>query len=362
MEKTIGKILIVLTLVATGLFFYLKPSIDDLDYVVVGCTIYNNQFEVIEKKDGDECFFFSQGKFASFQRSNRTLSFHLGPNLQPWKKIENIVDVFSMDSKGNIIAQGYEFGILDGIENVKFDIIYKVDGNGELIKKFSFKENIFQLLDRYSSEETPKAFKLFNHEQAEFKYVITQLASTYEIPFDVIIDQKLIAPKGSFVTWSNAGAKTLIIIDENFSKILYHRPLKALVAHDVQFVDKNVVLYFENSTRILNKNIPARSKKGRGRWARLTEVNIEKRKKEFDFTVNLFGETGGSVQRVKDGLYLIMDYKVDEAIETKDLSQAQSQDRRLMLYSKYFGIIKMLDIKASSSRAKNLNLTHYFKK
>lgn len=358
MRSTLNCVMVIIMLILIGVFFYIKPDIGQLGQVTLGCNIYDSSFKLVRKYAGNECFYFKDGSYAVFFRDEKQLKFFTRENLYS-SSVNNVLDVFSKDQDENVLAVGLDFGVEQGLENVKFDRILKISKNGQVLADQSLREKSYKLNDKFSKEKQFKPFLLNPDREAPFNYEMTHVSSIYQNEMDIVIKDAVVAPKGSYSIWSNVGIRGLIILDSNLEQVLYFNPLETTNINDVQFVEPNVLIYFKNSTRLINKSYSLREKKGKGYWARFVEFNIEERKRTFPFNENLFGEVGGSVQKITNGLYLIMDFKEDENILEKASVNVLVSDRRLMIYSQYFGTMKQSLIQSEGTRARFENLDSF---
>lgn len=345
------------------LYFSLIPALPQGKYLSANCKIYNLDGELLREFNGVECVYFSDGSWMNLETNGRVNFFNKKGDLVNTIKENGLCCLLTGVEKDQAIFISNESVNYLGYEKVKFDELVKVDKEGNIKSRLKLYSHIDFLRSKLDMRSKVKPYKITWKASVNFDFVGTHISSISENKMDIIINGVTVAPKGSYTLFSYIGYRGIIIVDKDLKGILYARPLAVTIAHDLHFTGANKVLFFENSTRKMNNKNPNSQKFENGIWAKLVEVDLEKKKRVVTIDSGFFSELGGGGRRLSKNVYIVFDTKpVDNLKGLKLTGQTASMSRkRVNYYSPMHGVFKKFEIDNAVETPKVLELDNFLK-
>lgn len=171
-----------------------------------------------------------------------------------------------------------------------------VTKDGKITKRFSYYD--YFLKQPWSKYVIPFETS-WDQGLGNFKEV-THLASSYEVPFDIQKEGKVLFPKGSIIVTMNETITGITIIDPSFKFVIERiRVAHAATLHDGQFISPTQILFLKNTTYAHPITLSEQAS------VNIYDVVEKKIKKEI--YLDLYALYTGGAQLVDKGLYFITD-------------------------------------------------------
>ncbi len=334
---------------------------DDGYGIVIGCEIFNLQGKILRSFPGDQCLFFEDGSFLSYDPARQELSKFKSNLSKEWTIHRHIHHTMTRTKDNNILLKSSSFHHYNGIKNVRFDDLILINPHGEILGNFSFYETIVKLnqIKKRGPQKT-------NWDQnIQFKNEATHLASAYELQYPIEKDGKVFAPKGSFLVSLNSLFSGVYILNSDLSKLLgFIYVLRNNTFHDVQQYSSTELIYFLNNEHTYPDN-PEQE-------AKIVIQNIYEKRFSHEYTSGFDSTFGGSVQFVSKDLIFISDSKSrfskmiknrkNSTLESERVTVHSLKKGRVIFYSPKNGILYEIHFDKPFSSAKLVKIKDFMSK
>lgn len=213
--------------------------------IVIGCNLHDLNGNIIRSYPGTDCFYENDGSLLIYDGEKFELSRFDKDMKKLWSIKKHFHHNIKKMSSGNYLLNSSEFKRFGKYKKVRFDQVLELSTDGKIIKKFSFYDYFLNLpganFIRPDKTSWDKSLGTFLEN--------THLASSYEIPFDIKRDGKVLYPKGSIIVTMNGNLQGVRILNSSFTKILDHiRLAHRSTLHDGQFVSSSRLMFMKNTT------------------------------------------------------------------------------------------------------------------
>ncbi len=295
------------------------PAQGALPHLYFGCEIYDvsnpSKPKLARKFPGELCLFFKDGSIV------QTLQDRVA------KYDARMKELWSLPTKAhhqvNLSPDGRHILII-GSEAVltyrkygraRSDVLYVVDQNGKVQKRFSFYDNRKQFNQAAWKNAAERRFPMvWNLDRfKEVKWEISHANSFYEIEANIAEKTNPEFKKGGYIV-NDVSLMLAFVLDSSLKKIVWQKSLRPEVwnmTHDVQVLSNGRLLYYDNGT----KENPQSS---------LRETDLATGKDEWVYRgqegVRFFSNRWGGIQRLADGGTLYTDITTRPEIIEIDVS------------------------------------------
>lgn len=300
----------------------IKKLEDDGYSIVIGCEIFNLQGEMLRSFPGDQCLFFEDGSFLSYDPKKQELSKFKSNLSKDWTLHRHIHHGMTRTIDNNILLKSSSFHNYNGKKNVRFDDLILINSSGEILGNFSFYETIqkFNQIKKRGPQKT-------NWDQnISFNYEATHLASAYELQYPIEKDGKVFAPKGSFLVSLNSLFSGAYIFNSDLSKLFgFIFLLRDNTFHDLQQYSSTELIYFLNNMNTFPESADQEAK--------IVIQNIYEKKISFEYLSGFDSTFGGSLQMISKDLIFISDSKSRFSNPLKNRKNSILESERVLVYS-----------------------------
>ncbi len=267
-------------------------------HYLLECEIYNSELTLVRRLPGEFCSFNADGSFMSATGEN--LMFYAKDGRQVWKKkIHAHHEIGRTQNGEDYLVMSSELRPVQSKNNelVRFDVLYIINRNGEILKKFSYFDNREQFRpDLWQKAE--RGIYEFNWSKSAFaglKWEFSHTNSFYEIPKQEKVNALEAFREGNFIVNSN-GFGVIFILNKEMTKVLwqdsYFRPPSRNL-HDIVPLSNGRFMVFNNDSDGFGKKVSS-----------IDEYDPVRRKIVWTFRRNpatdFFKQYGGGVQVMKN--------------------------------------------------------------
>lgn len=216
-----------------------KELFKDLS-LVIGCSIYDLNGKLVTSFPGEECVFFEDGSFVSYDSKRKILERFDNKLSSRWKLNMHVHHGIHQTKSGDLLVNS------SVIKNkVRYDVLKLVSMDGVIKKTFSFEEHLKDI-KKYFSHEAKffKPYKADWDKNLDFTSEYTHLAASYEVQKEI----KDFAPAGSILLTFNSLGRGAYVLSEDFSSLINYRALPYKIFHDVQRYSDTKIVYFVNTS------------------------------------------------------------------------------------------------------------------
>lgn len=243
-----------------GLISLMPALASAASHYLLECEIYNSALTLVRRLPGEFCSPNSDGSFLSATGEN--LTFYANDGRQIWKKkihahheiarTQNGQDYLVMSSELRPVKSKND-------ELVRFDVLYIINRQGEILRKFSYIDN----KEQFRSDLWQKAERgiyEFNWSRGTFvglKWEFSHTNSFYEIPKQKKVSMLDAFREGNFIVNSN-GFGVIFILNREMTKVLwqdsYFRPPSRNL-HDIVPLSNGHIMVYNNDSDGFGKKI-----------------------------------------------------------------------------------------------------------
>lgn len=292
-------------MVAAAIFAFLNfkkkhEESQKLSYVI-GCSVYNQNHELLISHPGALCDYLADGKVLM---SNDKALFLLDHREAPlWKKDEYVHHALSAVDENKSIVYFTDEDQIFRDDLTRFDIIKKVNfKNGNLLAEWKLSEHLDQIMPylpwKYVKSEHLLDLKMGGHSHTQAKFEFLHFNSIYQIPENSTYPKLFYMKPGNFIV--SAGISLILFFDNNLNLIhtMVYDEIAYTTFHDVQALPNGQLLIYHNS--------------GERFWcSRLEMVDSEDLKLTWSFKDEtlefLCSSRFGGVQLLSNGNFLFSD-------------------------------------------------------
>lgn len=208
--------------------------------LVIGCTIYDLDGKVLSSYPGEECVFFEDGSFITYDSKNRVLQRYDKKLSSVWSLNAHVHHGIHQTKNGDLLVNSSVIN-----NKVRYDVLLLISPDGIIKKSYSFESNLAEIKKNFPHDE--KFFKPYKADwdkNLNFTSEYTHLAASYEVQGDI----KGFASSGSYLLTLNSLGRGAYVLAEDFSSLISYRKLPTKIFHDVQRYSETEIVYFVNST------------------------------------------------------------------------------------------------------------------
>lgn len=278
---------------------------NDGKYFVAGCSIYDLNGKVVRSYPGQFCVFMNDGSFVTYEGAKLELTKYDGKMNKLWVLKTHIHHGLEITEQGDLITQSSYVKPFMGTKRVRFDVMLRVNQQGEIVASFEWKNHLQSLLPSWGPFEP---YEIRENKELELKHEITHQASCFELYDDMKVGD-LVIPKGSIIATLNGLGSGIYIFDKDLTKILYSTkvPLTYLF-HDAQQFSKDEIIYFKNSVGMRSHSSLDRA------LIMIYDLTENRTTTEVGYDLNLSGTVQGGTQKIDGDTILISDYVNDPKV------------------------------------------------
>lgn len=319
-------------------------------YIVSGCTIYDLEGKIIRSYPGLFCIFHEDGSYLSYDEKNLVLTKYDKDLKKLWSFNRHVHHEMKLTSSGDYLLNS---SIVK--KNIRYDEILLLSSHGKLIKHYSFYDHLKEI--RRPKMDSP--YRTNWEQNLKFEFEFTHLAASYEVPRDMKLDDKIFAPKGSYLLSLNSLGSGVYILDEKMERILDYRHLPvSRIFHDAQLYSPTELIYFYN-TGVIHPELPKD-------FAKVVIYDVFKNKISKEFSGDFYALFGGGVQVLSSDLFLISDTDSAFNLEIKDKISKHEVHRllkgRVVFYSLKEGIVHEVHFNQPMQQVKMWDLQSFLEK
>lgn len=227
------------------LFFFMmgcahKKVIRDELSLVIGCSIYNMDGKIHKSFPGEECVFFDDGTFVTYNSKKKTLQKYDQKLSEIWSLNIHVHHGIHITEKGDLLINSSEVQ-----KKIRYDKLLLVSQDGKIKNSFSFADHLEEIKKNFSHNQ--KYFVPYAtdwEKNLDFTHEYTHLAASYEVSEEI----KNFAPKGSYLLTFNSLGRGVYVLSADFSKLISYRKLPYKIFHDVQRFSDTEIVYFVNTS------------------------------------------------------------------------------------------------------------------
>lgn len=261
--------------------------------LVIGCNIYDLNGKVIAGFPGEECVFFDDGSFVTYDSKNRVLQRYDKNLSRVWSLNTHVHHGIHLTSAGDLLVNS---SVINNM--VRYDVLLLISPDGVIKQSYSFEKHLEEIKTNFPHvKKYFKPYKADWDKNLNFNSEYTHLAASYEVKKEI----RGFAPKGSILLTFNSLGRGAYVLDRYFSKLISYRKLPPKIFHDVQRYSETEIVYFVNSSQEDKAHVE------------IFDVvqNKVTRKIEKDF----FAYFAGAVQMVDQHHFLITDSKSNKGAD-----------------------------------------------